>query len=351
MQALTFHGPHDVRVETVAEPELAAETDVILRVTRSTICGSDLHLWHGAMPALETGFAIGHELVGVIEQAGSAVRTLAAGDRAFVSAVLGCGTCVRCRRGLFSACSVMTAGGTRGNVLGFSSALPGGQAEFIHIPFADVNVFRIPDDVSDEQALFLTDILPTAWMATDFARVQPGATVVVYGCGPVGALVQRCAQVRGAAQVIAVDLDEDRLKLAEQRGCTVLWPERDNVLERVLALTGGEGADAVVEAVGRAELISQGTLLLRPGGVISVAGVVMSNVDLPWGLFLMKNLSLRGGLVNPQQHVETLLALIQSGRLDPAELVTHRMPLSEGPAAYELFASHADGVLKVVLES
>jgi 2-desacetyl-2-hydroxyethyl bacteriochlorophyllide A dehydrogenase len=350
MKAITFHGPRDVRVETLAEPELQTETGLILRVTRSTICGSDLHLWHGAMPALETGFTIGHELVGVVEKAGSAVRTLAAGDRAFVSGVLGCGSCVRCRRGLFSACSVTTAGGTRSNVLGFSSALPGGQAEFIHIPFADTNVFRIPDDVSDEQALFLTDILPTAYMATDFAEVQPGSRVVVFGCGPVGALVQRCAQVRGAAQVIAVDPDEGRLKLAEERGCTVLQPEKENVPERVFALTGGEGADSVIEAVGRAELIAQAALLLRPGGVISVAGVVTSNVELPWALFLMKNLSLRGGLVNPQQYVETLLALIQSGRLDPAELVTHRMPLSEGPAAYELFASHADGVMKVVLE-
>lgn len=350
MQALTFHGPKDVRVETLAEPELQDETDLILRVTRSTICGSDLHLWHGAMPALETGFAIGHELVGVVEQAGSAVRTLSAGDRAFVSGVLGCGTCRRCRRGLWSACSVTTAGGTRSNVLGFSSALPGGQAELIRIPFADANVFAIPETVSDEQALFLTDILPTAWMATDFAEVEAGSTVVVFGCGPVGALVQRCAQVRGAARVIAVDPDAGRLELAEKRGCTPIDPEKQNVLEQVLALTGGEGADAVIEAVGRAELIAQAALLLRPGGVISVAGVVVSNVELPWALFLMKNLSLRGGLVNPQAHVEKLLALIQSGRLDPAELVTHRMPLSQGPAAYELFASHADGVLKVVLE-
>ncbi len=350
MKALTYHGPHDVRVETLPDPERQDETDLLLRVTRSTICGSDLHLWHGAMPVAEPGFAIGHELVGVVEEVGSGVRTLSPGDRAFVSGVLGCGSCARCRRGLFSACSVTTAGGTQSNVLGFSPGLPGGQAELIRVPFADANVFKIPDTVSDEQALFLTDILPTAYMATEFAEVGPGSTVVVFGCGPVGALVQRCAQVRGAARVIAVDPDEGRLKLAEQRGCDVVQPEKDNLIARVLALTAGEGADSVVEAVGRAELIAQAALLLRPGGVISVAGVVMTNVDLPWPLFLMKNLSLRGGLVNPQQYVEPLLALIQTGRLDPAELVTHRMPLSEGPAAYELFASHADGVLKVVLE-
>jgi threonine dehydrogenase-like Zn-dependent dehydrogenase len=150
--------------------------------------------------------------------------------------------------------------------------------------------------------------------------------------------------------VIAIDPDEGRLALAAKRGCEVIHPEKENVLQRVLELTGGEGADSVIEAVGRAELVSQAALLLRAGGVISVAGVIVANVDLPWALFLLKNLTLRGGLVNPQQYAAQLLALIQGGRLDPSELVTHRMPLAEGAAAYELFASHADGVLKVVLE-
>jgi threonine dehydrogenase-like Zn-dependent dehydrogenase len=211
-------------------------------------------------------------------------------------------------------------------------------------------VFVIPEDVSDEQALFLTDILPTADMATQFAEIQAGSTVVIYGCGPVGSLAQLCAQVRGAARVIAIDPDAQRLALAAQRGCETIHPPDENVPARVLEMTGGEGVDAVIEAVGRAELVTEAAFLLRPGGIISVAGVIISNVDLPWGLFLMKNLSLRGGLVNPQNHAAHLLPLIQSGRLDPTDLVTHRLPLSEGPAAYELFAAHRDGVLKVVLD-
>jgi alcohol dehydrogenase len=350
MQALLYHGPHDLRFESTADPKLGSVSDAIVRVTRTAICGSDLHLWHGALPAADTGFAVGHEFVGVVEEVGSAVQSLRPGDRVFTSCTLGCGSCSSCRRGLYSGCKETTAGGTRSNIFGFSAAFPGGQAELVRVPFADTNCFAIPEGVSDDQAVFLTDILPTADMATEFAEVKPGDKVVIFGCGPVGSLAQRCASIHGAAKVIAVDLDDTRLARAREFGCEVVNPEKEDLAARVLELTGGEGADSVIEAVGRPELVVLGSTLVRPGGIISVVGVIVAPVELPWALFLMRNLSLRGGLVNPQNHVARLLSLIESGRIDPAELITHRMPLAEAAAGYELFAEHRDGVLKVMLE-
>ena len=317
MQGITFHGVHDFRYGQAKEPTLEADSDVIVGVTQTAICGSDLHLWHGSLPAAEPGFVVGHECVGVVQEVGSGVQTLAKGDRVFVSCTLGCGTCVSCRRGLYSGCKVTTAGGTRSNIMGFSAAFPGVQAERVRVPFADANVFRVPDGVSYEQSLFLTDILPTAEMVVQFAEVKPGDRVVIFGCGPVGSLAQRCAQLYGAARVIAVDLEDTRLARAKELGCDVINPEKENLLERVAELTGGEGADSAIEAVGRPELIGQASMLVRPGGIIAVAGVIVAPVELPWALFLMRNLSLRAGLVNPQNHVGPLLSLIESGRLDP----------------------------------
>jgi alcohol dehydrogenase len=350
MKAIVFHGPNDLRYESTKDPTLEADSDVILRVTRTAICGTDLHLLHGGFPVTDRGFAVGHEFVGTIEEVGRAVQTLRAGDRVFSSCTLGCGTCDLCRRGLYSGCSVTTAGGTRINVFGLSEAFSGGQAERVRVPFADTNVFKIPNEVSDEQALFLTDILPTAEMGTEFADVQSGDCVLVFGCGPVGILAQHCARIHGAAQVIAVDLDDQRLARARDSGYEPIHPEKEDLNERVLALTRGRGVDSVIEAVGRPELIAKAPELLRPGGRIAVIGAVVAPVELPWALFLLRNFSVHAGLVNPQRHVSRLLALIESGRIDPTELITHRLPLSEGINGYEIFAKRSDNVLKVVLE-
>jgi 2-desacetyl-2-hydroxyethyl bacteriochlorophyllide A dehydrogenase len=349
MKAVVYHGARDFRYETVADPVLEAPSDVLVRVTRSAICGSDLHLWNG-LPVPDRGFPVGHEFVGVVEEAGAAVQTLRRGDRVLASCTLGCGACERCKRGLYSGCTVTTAGGTRNNVFGFSSAYAGAQAEAVRVPFADANAFQIPAALTDDQALFLTDILPTADMATEFAAVEPGDRVVVIGSGPVGSLAQSCARIRGASRVIAVDLDDARLERARKWGCDVIHPERENLTERVLELTDGRGADAVIEAVGRPEIVAKAAELLRPGGRLAVVGVIFAPVELPWVLFFMKNLTLRTGLVNPQRHVARLCALLESGRLDPTELITHRLPLSEAASGYEIFAERRDGVLKVVLE-
>ena len=349
MKAIVFHGKRDVRYERTSDPELEGDSDAIVRVARTAICGSDLHLWHGGVrPDAAVGFAVGHECLGVVEETARGVRDFRKGDRVLVSCTVGCGSCALCRRGVYSGCTVTARSG--GNVFGFSAALPGGQAEALRVPFADTNLLRIPESLSDEQALFLTDILPTGYMGAELAEVSPGDVVVVYGCGPVGIFAQLSARLRGAARVIAVDLDDERLARAEGLGSETVNPAREDLGARVLEATHGAGADAVIEAVGRVELIAQAALLARPGGRIAVIGVLtQASVTLPWLALFARSLTLRTGLVCPQNHVAKLLAWVESGRLDPTVIITHRLPLSEGPRGYEIFSAHSEGALKVVL--
>ena len=352
MKAVVYHGHEDMRVESVPDPGLEAETDVLVRVERTAICGSDLHLWHMEAPnegGMGTGFTVGHEFLGTVESVGSAVRSVAKGDRVLVSCTIGCGQCDSCRRGVYSGCSVTTAGGTQTNVFGFGT-FGGGQAEAVRVPFGDTNCFKLPTSLSDDQCLFLTDILPTGYMGADLAQVSAGDRVVVFGCGPVGTFAQMCAQVRGAATVIAVDLDRGRLKRAEARGCVPIDASRENVVERVMELTHGQGADASIEAVGSPELVNTAALTTRAGGRVAVIGVVMSPWEIQWPLFFGKNLSLSTGLVNPQVYIPRLLPLIEQERLDPAHIITHRFPLEQGAKGYEIFAHRRDDVLKVVLD-
>jgi len=348
MKAIAYHAPGDFRYEDVPDPKLLADTDVLVRVTRTAICGSDLHLWHG-FPAPDVGFAVGHEFVGVVEEAGSGVRGVRRGDRVLASCTTGCGLCGSCRGGLWSGCSVTTAAGSQ-NVFGFSGALPGGQAEAVRVPFADANLFRIPAGLDDEHALFLTDILPTGYMGAEWAEVGPGDTVVIFGCGPVGSFAQRASQLRGAARVIAVDLDEGRLARARARGCDAVNPSTTDLGAYVLERTHGRGADAVIEAVGRPELLKRAFEIARPGGRVASIGVIVAPIELEYMQLFLKNLTFRTGLVNPQRHVPALLPLIESGRLDPTEIITHRLPLSRGVHGYQIFESHAEDVLKVVLQ-
>jgi threonine dehydrogenase-like Zn-dependent dehydrogenase len=351
VKAIVYEGKRDVRVADVPDPKLLDERDAIVRVTRTAICGSDLHLYHGGLDATlgtELGFAIGHEFLGIVEETGKGLEGLRKGDRVLAACTVGCGRCASCRRGVYSGCRVMTSQGAS-NVFGFSHALPGGQAEAVRVPFADATLFRVPSGLSDEQVLFLTDILPTGYMGAELADVGPGDTVVVFGCGPVGTFAQMSASLRGAARIIAVDLDRARLARAEARGCIPVGAEED-VVARVLELTDGEGADCAIEAVGRADLITQAATVVRHGGRIAVIGVLTDPVAaLPWFLVFMKNLTLRTGLVNPQAYIPKLLPLIEAGRLDPARIVSHRLSLSDGPRGYEIFDGHEENVLKVVL--
>ena len=349
MKGIVFHGQQDFRFEDTTDPKLLADSDAIVRVERAAICGSDLHLWHGGSMTGEDGFAVGHEFLGVIDDVGGAVQGFKRGDRVLASCTVGCGSCSMCRQRVYSGCQIQNQTGPM-NVFGFSTGLPGGQAEAVRVPFADTTLFHIPESLSDEQALFLIDILPTGFMGAEFAEVAPGDVVVVFGCGPVGTFAQMSAQLLGAAVVIAVDLDDERLERATERGCLTVNPGSQDLASTVLELTGGRGADAVIEAVGNADLIAQGAGLLRAGGRLAVIGVLTDPVvSLPWALFFLKNLSVRTGLVNPQSSIPRLIPLIEQGRLDPTVIISHRLPLSQGVRGYEIFARHEEKALKVVL--
>jgi threonine dehydrogenase-like Zn-dependent dehydrogenase len=349
VKALVYHGPCDVRLEDVPEPKIQDAGDAVVRIERTAICGSDLHVYHAeALPV--TGFALGHEFLGTVEDAGSQVARFRRGDRVLVSCTIGCGRCASCGDGLYSGCATTTALGPVTNIFG-TPLHPGGQAEAARVPFADANLLPIPPGLDDEQVLFLTDILPTGWMGAELAEVGPGDVAVVFGCGPVGTFAQRAAWLRGASRVIAVDLDEGRLAKAAARGCLPLHPQREDLLERVRELTAGRGADCAIEAVGRPELVRSALDVVRPGGRVAVIGVITgADVGIPFlARMTGRNLTLRSGIVNPQRHYPELLALIQQGRIDPSEIVTHRLPLAAGVRAYEIFDRHEDDVLKIVL--
>ena len=348
MKAIVFYGHEDLRVEQTADPILQADTDIVLRVEKTAICGSDLHLWNADI-ALEQGWAIGHEFLGKVEEVGSAVQTVKKGDRVFVACTIGCGTCPSCRRGLYSGCTVTTHNLTMNNVFGFSPFLPGGQAEAVRVPFADANCFHLPSSLDAEECLFLTDILPTGYMGAELASVGPGDRVVVFGCGPVGTFAQQSAQLRGASQVIAVDLDAGRLERARERGCEIINAGSENVLEKVLEITRGHLADSAIEAVGVPDLVNQAATVTRPGGTVAVVGVISMPFELNWSTFFNRNISLRTGLVNPQVFIPQLLPLIEQRKLDPTEIISHRLSLDEGVEGYRIFAEHRDNVLKVVL--
>lgn len=349
MKAIVNHGTRDFRIDQVPDPKIEAAGDAVVRIERTAICGSDLHMYSGSnMPV--HGFAMGHEFLGTIESVGNEVDRFKVGQRVLVSCIAGCGHCSLCTIGLYSGCEETTQFGPMTNVYG-SPLLQGGQAEAARVPFADANLLSIPEDLSDDQLLFLSDILPTGYMGADLAEVGPGDVAVVFGCGPVGTFAQHSALLRGAACVVAVDLDDGRLAKAEARGCMPLNPTKQDLDSVVRELTQGRGADCVIEAVGKAELVRTAVEIARVGGRIAVIGVIAEgDVSLP---FLMnmtgKNLTLRSGMVNPQYYWPELLQLIRQDRLRPQEIITHRMSLDEGIRGYEIFAAHEEDVLKVVL--
>jgi 2-desacetyl-2-hydroxyethyl bacteriochlorophyllide A dehydrogenase len=343
VRALTYEGPRQIAVSDVEDPT-PAEGGAVVRVTAAGICGSDLHIYDGHGFSPDLGFCVGHEAVGEIIALGEGVQQRRVGDRVLVPASVGCGSCESCRAGWVANC-LRGAGGC----YGLSHALEGSQAEAVAVPAADANTVVVGDDISDESALVLTDNLPTAWYGARRARVAPGDTVAVVGLGPVGLLSVLSAQAMGAARVLAVDLVPERRARAEALGAEPV--EGDDPKQVVLDLTHGRGADAVLEAVGADATIALSLSLAGRGGRVSVVGVNQT-MDFPMRMALAQFMELEFaiGLCSVQRELPTLLRLVGSGRLDPSVVVTHHLGLSDGPEAYRLFASRADGVGKVVLD-
>ena len=343
MKALTYHGPGRRSWEDVAMPELRDPEDAIVRVDAVTICGTDLHILRGDVPEVEPGRVLGHEAVGTIEQVGAAVRTFRPGDRVLISCISGCGRCRYCRTRSYGQCR---NGG--GWVLGH--LIDGVQAEYVRTPYAETSLYRLPDNVTDEAALLLADIMPTSYeVGTLNGRVSPGDSVVIVGAGPIGLAAITTAKLLSPTQIIAVDLAKPRLEAALAFGADVAISSDEQALDTVLELTGGLGADVVMEAVGIPATFELCCDLVRPGGHVANIGVHGRPVTLHLESLWIKNVTITTGLVDTYS-TPTLLAMVANGRLDTAGFITHRFGIGEMLEAYDVFARPDEtGALKVAL--
>ncbi len=387
MRALCWNGKHDIRLETVPDPGILNPQDAVIRITLTAICGSDLHLYDGAIPSMKKGDILGHEFMGEVVDVGPAVANLAVGDRVVVPFTIACGRCGCCRRGLSSLCDNSNPnawmaeklyGYSPSGLFGYSHLLggyAGGQAEYVRVPFADVGPLRVPDDVSDEQALFLSDIFPTGYMAAENCAIQPGDTVAVWGCGPVGQFAIQSAWLLGAGRVIAIDRFADRLQLAHGWGrAETLDYEQVDVLAALRELTDGRGPDSCIDAVGmeahgatldarydsakqmlhldtdRIHALRQAIQACGKGGTVSIPGVYGGVADkVPLGAAFAKGLTLKMGQTHVHRYMKPLLELVRAGRIDPSQIVTHRLTLDQGAEAYATFQRKQDHCIKVVM--
>lgn len=345
MRAAVWHGERNVQVNEVADPQLGDEHSAIVEVRLSSICGSDLHLYHAAVPVFP-GTILGHEAVGVVVDVGSRVQRVRCGDRVLIPAVAGCGWCSACRRQYPVGCEELPI-----KVFGVSPVLPGVQAEFVRVPFADYNLWRLPENMDDRDALMLADIFPTGLYAAESATIRAGDVVVVLGCGPVGLCAVQCAQLFSPAVIVAVDPVPARRERAAALGALPASPG-EGVVDTVRRLTNGQGAAAAIEAVGRVDTLRQAVELVRPGGRVSMVGVlVQENVPFPLASAFLKDLTLRTGLVNVPRFLPSLFRLVEHGKLRPRTMVTHTFPLAEAAEAYRVSDRKENGCLKVCLES
>ena len=387
-QAPGLHGKSDVCIDNVADPKIEDDRDAIIRITTTAICGSDLHLFDGFMPTLKQGDILGHEPMGEVVEVGSAVRNLQRGDRVVVPFTISCGSCFFCKKTLFSLCDNSNPnaeiarkmmGQSPAGLFGFSHMLggfPGGQAEYLRVPFADVGPIKIPSELPDEKVIFLSDILPTGYMAAENAQIEPGETVAVWGCGPVAQFAIRSAWMLGAGRVIAIDRVAERLAMAEQAKAETINFEKEDVYDRLMEMTKGRGPDSCIDAVGaeahatgsfdavidaaktalhlgtdRPHVLREAIRCCRKGGTISVPGAYVGFVDkLPFGAAMNKGLTLKMGQTHVQRYLPLLLGKIESGEIDPSFVITHRLKLSDAPKAYETFRDKKDGCIKVVLQ-
>ncbi len=343
MKAATFQGVGEVKVIDVPKPSIKGPDEVLLKVTLGAICGSDLHAYHGRIPMTE-GELLGHEFVGVVQEVGSAVKRFKAGDRVVVSFYTSCGHCALCRKGWFNECVNMATFGF-GAVTG---GLGGGQAEYVVVPLADHSMELIPDGMSDEQAIFVGDILSTGFFAAERAEIKPGDTVAVIGAGPVGLMATMCAQLFGPARVLVVDMVDSRLEIAQELGGIPINASHLHPVEAIASYTGGIGADSSIEAVGATSSVDTAIHCVRGGGTVSVVGVPSEFTgDFPYYHMWEKSLTFRSGRCNVQKYMRPLLDLIAAGRLKPDAIISHRMKLDQAEEAYRMFAARE--ATKIVL--
>lgn len=392
MRALVWHGKGDIRCDTVPDPTIEDPRDMIVKITATGICGSDLHLLDGYMPAMEEGDILGHEPMGIVQEVGSNVKGFKAGDRVVVPFNISCGTCFFCEKELYSCCDTTNRdkekaeklmGHAPAGLFGYSHLTghyPGGQAEYLRVPYADVSPLKIENDsLTDEQVLFLSDIFPTGYMAAENADIEPGDTVAVWGCGPVGQFTIRSAWMFGAGRVIAIDRVPERLAMAEKYGRAevINFEEIEgSVYDRLQEMTKGRGPDRCIDAVGaeahgsgsfdaimdkakatvflatdRAHVLREAIWCCRKGGTISMPGVYVGFLDkLPMGAFMNKGLTLKTGQTHMKRYTKPLLEKIEAGEIDPSLIITHNRPLEEGPELYKTFRDKEDGCIKVVLK-
>jgi threonine dehydrogenase-like Zn-dependent dehydrogenase len=386
MRATCWMGKKDVRVETVPDPRILNQKDAIVKITSTAICGSDLHLFNGFIPTMEKGDIMGHEFMGEVVEVGRDVKNLRPGDRVVVPFPIACGACGACQAQMFSLCensnpnawlAEKMMGHSPAGVFGYSHMLggfAGGQAEYLRVPFADVGCLKVPAGLPDEKVLFLSDIFPTGYMAAENAQIEPGDTVAVWGCGPVGQFAIRSAFMLGAERVIALDDDPKRLALAaEGKAETVNFANAD-VVEQLKEMTGGRGPDACIDAVGmeahgksaaalydrvkqaamletdRPHALRQAIQACRKGGTISIPGVYGGLIDkFPIGAAFAKGLTFKMGQTHVPKYMKPLLERIQNGDIDPSFLISHRVRIDDAPQMYKTFRNHADGCVKVVL--
>jgi threonine dehydrogenase-like Zn-dependent dehydrogenase len=386
MKAVVWHGTHNVRVEQVKDPQIINPHDALVRVTATAICGSDLHLYNGFMPAMKPGDILGHEFIGVIEEVGPQVSKVQRGDRVAVPFNIACGSCEPCLRDQWSLCDNSNPNaGMAERLYGYSCAglfgyshlfggYSGGQAEYVRVPFADVGCLQLPGDVDDERALFLTDIFPTGYMAAENCDIKRGDVIAVWGCGPVGQFAIRSAFLLGAEEVIAIDRVPERLQMAAQGGARTIRFDEVNVLDELFELTGGRGPDACIDCVGmeahgrtpdavmdkakqamrleldRAHVLRLAIHACGKGGTISVPGVYGGFIDkMPFGAIFEKGLQLRTGQTHTHRYMRPLLERIRRGEIDPSFIITHRGKLDDAPEFYELMAAHGDNFVKSFL--